>query len=293
MKLKRLITLAFAIIFAFSSAIILFVEADYTNQVMDGKIIDVIKSQLSPEEYSELMATENYNNSLESDALKDYPILRVYNSVYWEYASNPFNEFMSKVLSSDSKKQHHLRYVVFGREVFSVVMLKWEDGSVTIGKARDYDDSVPSMISDIINLQETIEVDGERYTIKNIYCFDETSSFKGAVLYLITDSGIFVKYYENESAEGMLFTEDDFRIKASEYHRYITSYEHNYNEKGEALGGRNVSFAEYLDLAPTFLRNPGTSPWKIILATCAAAAVIAASFFIVRGVGKKKPEHQE
>ncbi|MBO4413535.1 MAG: hypothetical protein J5830_02395 [Clostridia bacterium] len=41
------------------------------------------------------------------------------------------------------------------------------------------------------------------------------------------------------------------------------------------------------------LDSTGADLWEIVLATCAAAAVIAASFFIVRGVGKKKPEHQE
>ncbi|MBQ7603880.1 MAG: hypothetical protein IJU75_02895 [Clostridia bacterium] len=286
MKPKRLITLAFAIILVFSSVTMRLVGADYAKEGMDDKIVEIINSQLSQEEYSVLMNVENYKNSLNHDSLQGSPILREYLTVFWEYADATFNEFMSRVMASDSKNQHHFSYVVFGSEVFSVAVLKWEDGSVTIGKARDYDDSIPSIISDIINLQETIEVGGERYTIKNIYCFDGTSSYEGAVLYLVTDSGIFVKYYENENAEGMLFAEDDFRTKAFEYNRYITSYEHNYNEKGEALSGF-VSFAEYLDHAPT-LRNHSADPWKIIIASCAAAVVIAASFVIVRGVGKKK-----
>ena len=53
-----------------------------------------------------------------------------------------------------------------------------------------------------------------------------------------------------------------------------------------------INCYEYLGLDPA-IHYPGADPRKIILASCAAAVVIAASFVIVRGVGKKKSEQQE
>ena len=88
--------------------------ADYAKEGMDDKIVEIINSQLSQEEYSVLMNVENYKNSLNHDSLQGSPILREYLTVFWEYADAPFNEFMSKVMASDSKNQHHLSYVVFG-----------------------------------------------------------------------------------------------------------------------------------------------------------------------------------
>ena len=127
--------------------------------------------------------------------------------------------------------------------------------------------------------------EGESCKIENIYCFDSTTSIFGASVYIKTDKGVFVKYYEYAHSQGVVFTETEFRKAAAEYYAFISSYENNYDENGEGLGG-TITFAEFLNSGAhgqTPETGSGLAPVYIVLIICAAAlALLPAVFKTIR-----------
>ena len=90
---------------------------------------------------------------------------------------------------------------------------------------------------DIANLSVQTEILGKQCKISQIVGFDEGHSHKGTAIYVVTDQGIFVRYYPDYISEGVWLTEQDYQTYAKAFYEYTTSYEYNYNENGEALNG--------------------------------------------------------
>ena len=275
---KRIVLLLITAVFIIAT-IPLAVFADDTRHDMDEEIADIIDSRLTEAERVLLSDGSKYSDSLKDVTLDGLPILKVY-QLHWEYSDKPLDELVAAVDKSDGKLKASF-YVVFDEDPYKICVLKKDDGSVLIGKTGALSDTTPTFFTDIKNLSGEMVFEGESCKIENIYCFDSTTSFFGASVYIKTDKGVFVKYYEYEQSQGVVFTETEFRKAAAEYSAFISSYEYNYDENGEGLNG-TLSFAEFLN-SGVHGQKPETgsslTPVYIVLIVCAAALALFYAVF--------------
>ena len=222
------------------------VYAGFYEKESPPKISGILHDQLSQRESDELMIESHYQSPLTIDEVKDRPILKIFNEIYWDGVGQPFDEYLNSARESENEAGSFVRdFVVFGDNLFRITL--WEyDGQIRIAKRYDYDDSsIPTYLRDLLQADDTVTISGNTVKVKNIFCFDSLNSHTGAVVYLITDIGVYVKYYEQSTSEAVCYSEEDFRKIMSEYYQFLTSHENNYNENGEPLGG-TPSLTDYL-----------------------------------------------
>lgn len=190
----------------------------------DG-LITAVDLELLPEDYS----------------IEGKPVLTVFNTISWRYAAYP--QLEEGIALACEKAA--LRYVV------------WDDTLMLIRKSSvqkqyivcTYDtvfDTVHTYVKDIASGSVEQYFLGNKHTIENIICFDGANNHQAIIVYYITDGGTFVRYYEDMTADAIEYTFEEFQPYAAAYYALITSYEYNYNEKGQALYGGGVSFSEFM-----------------------------------------------
>lgn len=200
--------------------------------IMDAAIAQVIASQLSEDEKELFKSSDTLN-------LSGDPILRVYNQMFWSLADKPLKEIIAGA-EVYSKAYNTADYYVLSDNPYKIRIF---NNQVTKLDSTD----IPQYVKDISALSNYVTVNGTRSYVKGIYCFDAETSHQGIVVYVQTDTDSLVKYYENRYSAPLLFAEDEFRVYATDYYAYITSYENNYNDKGEPVGGAVLSFKEFID----------------------------------------------
>jgi hypothetical protein len=92
----------------------------------------------------------------------------------------------------------------------------------------------------------TLEYNGLNCDVTGLYLFDGSVAQSGAVLYVFTDKGTFVRLYESWLDEGKWYNEEVFREKAAAYYKLISSYEYNDSADGQAKNG-GITFNEFLE----------------------------------------------
>ncbi len=210
---------------------------------LDPAVAEVIRAQLSTEEAAMLSDPAALEQELEGVWTEGLPVLRVFTEIYWEKAGLTLEE-LTAWADACSGGNGFRDYVVFAEEPFRIRAISG-DGALRVGLADDFRNGVPRYIADIASSAGTVSFRGAKCVIEGISCFDALSLHMGAAVYFNTDKGVLVKYYEYADSEGELFSGEDFAEKAAAYNEYLTSYEHNYNENGEALGGA-AGFAGFL-----------------------------------------------
>ena len=76
---------------------------------------------------------------------------------------------------------------------------------------------------------------------------------------------------------------------ADAYYEYLTSYEHNYNEKDEALGGNNISFLSFIQVPDNSVKSDSR-----IQKACIISGTIGFTLFLIGGIiifRKRKKAH--
>ena len=214
---------------------------DNTNNI----IVEILSNQLSQQEFAELTNDNNYDSSVKKEIIVGNPILRIHSEIYWSLSDNSLDDLLSNVqkIESDAK---YSDYIVFADNIIKIRLMKYDNGTIKIGKVCEYTDiSLPIFIKEICDITDLIDINGDICKVENVYYFDATSSYQGAVLYLKTDKGVFVKYFEDKFSEGKIYTEEEFATKSAEYYQFISSNKNNYNEEGEPVGGGRTTFIEY------------------------------------------------
>ena len=102
-------------------------------------------------------------------------------------------------------------------------------------------------LADVMNLSCTTEVLNIPCEIEELIAIDRCGAHKGAMLYAITNKGVFVKYYVDQVSDGVWFKEEEFQKYSKAYYEYITSYEYNYNENGEPLAIGSTSLLDFIE----------------------------------------------
>ncbi len=292
MQRNRLTTVAiFVLLIILLATGVLADEAVPQETLLDEKIAAVLKNQTNQEELEILQDTELYDDeSMGGRVITEQPVLKMY-PVLWAIADQPLEEMLAAGEDRVSQR-NHWRYLVLDDAPYVGIFLK---GKNLVGVNEEYPDKLPNYISDIMEMTETLVVDKQEYQINGIYCFGQRTSYQEFAVYLVTDKGVFVKYYEDLYAEGQLFPEEEFRKYAAAYYAYRTSYENNYDEDGNALAG-DLPFLDYLDSvypvgngsADTFKTNPFVLYGGIALGAVLLIGISA--FFILRIRRKRKQD---
>ena len=119
--------------------------------------------------------------------------------------------------------QKSLDYVIFDIipiRVSAIKDIRTEDPDDYAIYRSDYCKE-PPYVTDIINMELKTEILNVACEIKDMIAFDGFHSHMGAMLYVTTDKGVFVKYYTDEISEGTWFTEEDFQKFGKAYYEYL------------------------------------------------------------------------
>lgn len=288
---KRLTIIIVSFVMAASSGVNTFADNEIRDgeSIMDTKIISIINGQLSDEEISALKTTGIPELALNEQSGSKTSVLRIYNEVFSPNVGEPLE---TRLAEDANEKASFTDYVKLNAAPY-VIRMMHDDVKTTasIDKER-YASVIPTYISDITALSESFVTD-ENCAIEGIYCFDGDTSHQGIAVYLKTDKGVFVRYYETSTSEAILFTEEEFRLKGRAYYDYITSYGYNYNENGEALGGGSISFLTFIQNADNgdgaaSDADSNKKIYFIIGAIISVALLIGGTVFFV----KKKANHR-
>ena len=260
--MKRVLTflLTLAVVLTLCASISAEEATESGDLTVSAEITQVMDSLLSDEEKALFENCEDID-------LFDMPIVRVYYHLFWEWADRPTAEHLALADEYETSRGA-LEYYVLSAVPYKIRVLP--DKMAQINTSY----STPQYLKDICALSGQVMVDEKPSDVTGIYCFDCGSSYFGCVVYIETENGTLVKYYEDRSSEAMLFSESDFRKHAGDYYAYITSYEYNYNEKGEPLGGQSTTFKECLENPPAKNTSDNGADHKLPV-----------GFFVLLGIG--------
>ncbi len=257
-----------------------------TTISMDQKIADILRAQLDEEELAILQDSDLYNTSMNGREIADQPIISVYH-VFWASASQPLTSMIEKGKEHD--RQNDFRYyVVMDAEPYYLAYLGKRG---MIGVTDPFENALPTYVSDILSLTEYVTLGGEESRIQGVYCFERVFNqyTREILVYLQTDRGVFVKYYEDLYAEGQSYAGDQFREYAAAYHTYLTA--DRFDEDGNLMVG-DERFLEFIadgSIAAGQFQDdsvdiPKTNPFVLYggIALGAVLLIGISAFFILR-----------
>ena len=250
--MKKATTLIILLALLFSLNIPINAEESKTSCIKDTQLREKLTNSISKEELDILGNKDiwfDLDNLDEDIDITNKPILKVFKENIWWVAHLPLDE-ITNIFSEKAKTQMKtVDYVVFDEKPmrFSVGDNIKTDDTDDYVVTPSYELPGAPFISDVMNLSCTTEILNISCEIENLIVFDSFSSHLGAMLYASTNKGIFVKYYADQASEGAWFAEEDFQKYAKAYYEYTTSYEYNYNEKGEPLAIGSTSLLDFIE----------------------------------------------
>ncbi len=230
--MKHTLTIFFTIIFMVTLCTNTYAAefVERGEEYMDTKVAATIESQLSRTEKEFI---NNIDNTLSNELL-----LIVYNEISWSSAGKSPSEMIAEA-EKYTETTLYKEYYVLSDAPYRV--------KIGQGQAiKDEKTNAPQYIQDILALSDRVEINGKLSAVTGIYCFDGSNSHNGIIVYIITPDEALIKYYDYPYSEALFLSEGDFKTYANDYYDYITSYENNYNEFGEPIGGGMLSFKDFI-----------------------------------------------
>lgn len=289
MKLNKRITvgLAFVFVFALFSFSVFAVKEE--KNVMDKNVTGIVNAQLSEMERSAFQTSGLPGMTIDKSTDFEFPILKVYNELFNSTVGKKLEE---RLIDSNAQcsEETFTDYIIMGDTPYMARIMHHSPGEVTaLTFDKRYNNSeIPTYVQDLSNPLKDI-VTNQDCQLEGIYCFDANSSHQGTAVYIKTNQGVYVKFYENTTSSAKVFSEEEFRNMADAYYEYLTSYEHNNNEKGEALGGNNISFLSFIQVPDNSVKSDSR-----IQKACIISGTIGFTLFLIGGIiifRKRKKAH--
>lgn len=249
MKFRQLTMILISFVLAALLCVNAFAENETQDKEwnMDTSVVSLINGQLSNAEISALKASGIPELVADGQFRSEYPVLKIYHELFTPKVGEPLETRLAEA-EADYTQANYTDYVQLNTKPYLIRMMNQNSNiSVFIDRER-YSSTIPTYIADIMELSETFMTE-DTCVLEGIYCFDAETSHQGIAVYLKTNKGVYVRYYENSLSEAKLFTEADFRTWAGSYYQYLISDENNYNENGEAVGGGGMSFLSFMQNA--------------------------------------------
>ena len=248
--MRKTTTLIILFALLFSLNIPINAEESKTSCIKDTQLREKLTNSISKEELDILGNKDiwfNLDNLDEDIDITNKPILKIFNEDIWSIAHLPLDDIVTTISEKAKTQMETVDYVVFDENPirFSVGdNPNTEDpNDYIVTPSYTYWDA--PFIADVMNLSCTTEVLNIPCEIEELIAIDRCGAYKGAMLYAITNKGVFVKYYNDQNSEGIWFTEEDFRKYAKVY--YEDSLGKGYNENGDPIDGFSASLLDFIE----------------------------------------------
>lgn len=198
------------------------VEEDSKNASIDFELGEILVNAFDPEERKMIQNKDIYYWNAMDLEISDQPIVKVYcSSVFREWGDRPFTELISEaekllkdgtIIGCD--------YIIFNQKPIIIhygYMGGQDYGRYVIDIPNILPTDTTLMIQKTIqSLSATTEILGQNCKINNIiaFCGDVMSE---QFLYVDTDNGVFVKYFDYNNQGGVWYEEDDIREMIRSY----------------------------------------------------------------------------
>lgn len=283
--MKKFLLTILSFIFCISLGVTIYADefSQTTYTEMDEDIIAVLYNCLSEEDHEILSSIQTEGR----------PVLKVYYTGYFEHIDADIQNMIEQALLYGT-----VDYIVFS-ENENIRWGTWKDGENITVDVITIRGSNYSYINDIRNMAADTEILGQTCQVSNIYCFDDLFSHRGAAVYVVTDQGSFVRYYDSAYSEGIWFKEEDFSAYAVEYYNFLISPENNYNEDGEPVGGMSMTFVEFIEelrKQEELIEQDECMDWKSVFIYGGITIVLAGiliTAFVLRKRTQKKLQNEE
>jgi hypothetical protein len=186
----------------------------------------------------------------------------------------PLDDLLAKVKSLPEKARTN--YWVFAESPVTVCTFQ-KDGTTTVN-IIETDESVPQYVIDVLNMKETEIFQGKECHITGIYCFDDSASQGGTVVYIATDNGAFVKYYDWAMSKAMLLSEQEFQTLGKAYYKQLSSHGNNFSLSGAPLNG-TTTFSDFVEHYDEYVKQKQTL-W-ITIGVIVLIAAVAVGVWVI------------
>lgn len=250
---KHIIALLIAFCYIASSLAVDAANVSNQDNKFNENLKDALIQNLDAKDKELLFDSKHFDESMQGLDFLNKPVIKCYTEHLW----GEFENGLQSAVSHGENAVMEPYYIVFDTQTYKIG--RWTDNGVERAVVLDTYTKLPRYLKDIQLLDSEIKTDSSKHTIENIVCFDMSHSFFGIVVYLVTDGGNIVKYYEDETSEAVVFSEEEFKLRAKKYYDFLISPENNYDENGNFVGGNNVSFAEYTKNNPNNITEDNTN----------------------------------
>ncbi len=252
-KLRRILLLTICFLALSYRVCLVWATETVEPAIPENMALSVIPQQLSQEERAVLLNQENHTATMQGIDLEKAVIWRTYNVSYWQYAHLPLDDLLTKVKSLPKRAQTN--YWILAESPVAVCTFQ-KDGTTTVNVMKT-DDGIPQYVTDILNMKETEVFQGKVCHITGIYCFDNSASQGGTIVYIATDNGTYVKYYEWATSDAMLLSEGDFQTLGKAYYKQSTSHGNNFSLSGAPLNG-TTTFSDFVEHYDEYVKQKQT-----------------------------------
>lgn len=269
--MKKIISIILSMIFSIS----LFVVTVYSSNTDTAEKPEL---KISDGEFSVINDKTLYKSDdpviVNDLALDNDRVITIYNGYFFSLADQPLDSIIA-----EANKLKTVYYALLSEDKDDILLKKTiineklSMSSSTLDGSKKY-------IQDIENMKKTENILGKERNILSVHCFDGSSSHKGISVYVNTDSGLFVRYYDTKSSDGIWFSEKDYAEYAIAYYEYITSYENNYDENGNPLYGQK-SFLTFVNENKDITESKFPLKTALLIAIPSAVVLAAVIFFIL------------
>ena len=198
-----------------------------------GLLKDIVSNSLSDTESAEISNVSLYDDSLKNYDLAGKPTVAIYNHVYWDLSDKPLEE-----IASAARKSGSVDYVVLTDDTLLRITqyADAETGAYTLGIRTDMAGWNFGWVHDLLITEIKNNFGEGDCTIKQVYCFDDSSSRMGILVYFVTDNGNYVKYYRGPDSVEVVHTEEEFRSCAKYYYEDLASFVNGHAPDEELSG---------------------------------------------------------
>ncbi len=161
-------------------------------------------------------------------------IIPAYFNEGWNVSENSLESIKEYAKSSDALALNG--YLLFNDDYAFIVNYDFGNFQIT------YPSVVPGFINDILTNKPIDHPDAQDATVLEMYACSSFHIKREVILYLVTDKGTFVKYYEDEDSEAVTFTKADFEEYGGAY--WDSVYKPTRVE--DIRGDGSISFASYI-----------------------------------------------
>ena len=184
-------------------------ENQETEESQNPEDIYVPVFPVSEEEREILYNANNYNSEMNTINFADEPVIKTKLDYWWLYGS------MEECLEA---QRGAFRYMFMGDEAYEVLIET--DGMVSL--VDEYALSDP-FIKDLQSSGSNAMVSDKLCYVYEVICINGCADpiyLEGIINWFVTDQGVYVKYYEDAKAEGVVFEVEEFERYRKAYYAF-------------------------------------------------------------------------